>query len=266
MNSATSVAREGWIGLGQRISMTTQLRGALERVRRAAGPLVVLGVATCAIGLGGQSLAVALDVPVTSVKFTAEYVAYVVATTLPTSLLSAMALRALVRGPEGWFRLDGPLVTAAAVLGAMTLVIMGMSALFTQAVTGSPEPGQALGLALLMMAGYVGLLYGATKLSLWPIGIMMEQPSVTPAQSWRLMKNATRGLILGYVVLAIPLVIVAGSGSALMAKGAPGAGLTPLHIATTILGVAFAYCTSGLTATIYDLRVTSRAGVAEVFD
>lgn len=266
MSSATPVAQEGWIGPDQRISTMTQLRGAFERIRKVGVPLATLGLATCATGLGGQLVAGRMGIPLTGVEATGPYLAYLVATTLVTSVLSAMGLRALVRGRDRWFKVDAPLLAGAAVLGALTLGFVGINLGFVQLTRSSPDPGQTLAWALLAMVGYAVVIYASLRLALWPIGIMMERPDVTPARSWRLMRKATRGLVLGNVVLGAPLVAVSIAGSGLLTADLAAGALGPMRILITVLGVAFAYGGSGLIATIYDLRVTGRSGVADVFD
>jgi hypothetical protein len=248
-----------------RISTITQVTGAIERLRRAGWPLAALWAVLCVFSLGMQAMAKAIGLPIAAAALTPAYLAYATATTAVSSVLAALGLRLLVRGRAGWLTIDRPVLVAGALMGSLSLALVLVSAAYTSAMTKAAGTAAALAPALMIMVGYVVLFYVALKLTLWPIGILMGRPDMTPARSWRLMKKATRGLVLGYIVFAIPLVGVMAVGMRFaMAQMAQGQ-LNVYSAAIQVAAIAFSVCGMALTATIYELRVKAPASVAEVF-
>lgn len=257
-------------GVRERISTVTQLMGALGRMQAAAAPLALLILVSGAFNVGAPLAAKALGVALARPALEPRYLAYVIVVTAVGSLVGALAQRLLVRGPEGWLTLDRPLAYGVLVLVAISSVFLGVGGIYSllvmQTTVGAISPAQALIPMLAMGVSYLVILWVAAKLSLWFIGLLMGRRGVTPAASWRLMRGATRGLVLGYVVFGVPVVVLSavivrtGFGVSL-----PGS-LSLSGAALTYASVVYSVACSGLSATIYDLRVTQQANVADVFE
>lgn len=254
------------IGPRERIGMIAVLKGAVARLRAAGWRAVVVWLA-----IGGAAYAVqmgftALGVRPAAPQATGWYPAYALVSAAVSGAGVAWALRLLVQGRVAWLTFDRRFVECAGLLAALTLAFLAMSAVYTGFAMAMGPASMAAGLAGLAAAiGYIVAAYVSLKLTLWPVGRLTGRTEVTAVRSWRLMRKATRGLILGYLVLLIPLIAVVGAAMApIMAAGGEARGLTlvVLQFGTA----AFSLAAYAMTATLWTLRVENPATVADVFD
>lgn len=259
-------AAEGLTGPGERIGTIAQVRGAMSRMRRAGWRLVLLWLATSAWGQGMQYGAEAVGISFARPTPDPGYLAYLAVATAVGAIIGAIGLRLLLQGPHGWLKVDEPLLRTAGLVGLASAAMIGIQTAYSWSVRGTTEAGAFMWPAMLASAGYVLVMILALKLTLWPAGVLMARADMTPTRSWRLMKRATRGLALSYVVFALPMVALAALStySALTMPQAPGREI--YDIALQAVGVGLSFCGSALTATLYDLRVGAAATVADVFN
>lgn len=263
---ATAAVGEGAkIGPSERISTMTQVRGAIGLMRGGGWPLLALWVAQ---GVANTAVTVAAGQAVNpqSPAGTWGYMVYSVAIAVLGAVAATVAMRLMLEGPRRWLRLDRRFLECAAILAASTAASSAGSALITMnPQDAEADPGGFLLRTLLVLGGYLGFLYAWLKLTLWPIGRLMGRPEVTPPRSWRLMRKATRGLVLGYVIFGMPIGVVA-----LVAMPAFNAAkawtLGPSSIAMNFASAAFSIAVYGLAAAIYRIRVAAPASVADVFE
>jgi len=266
MTAMTTDGERRGIGPGQRIGTITVLKGAVARLRaagwRAAVVWLAIGGAAYAVQIGFAALGVRPAAP----QATGWYPAYALVSAMVGGAGVAWALRLLVQGRAAWLTFDRRFVECAGLLAALTLAFLAISAVYTGFATAMGPASAAAGVAGLGVGiAYIAAAYVSLKLTLWPVGRLTGRTEVTAARSWRLMRKATRGLILGYLVLLIPLIVVAGAAMApIVAAGGEARGLTlvVLQFGTA----AFSLAAYAMTATIYTLRVENPATVADVFD
>lgn len=261
-------AGEPAVGLRERIGTITLVKGSIARLRRAGLALLWLWLAAAAGGLVVTFAGGSLGVDPATPTLSAGYLAFAAANSLAAGVTGGLALRLLIAGPSVWLRLDRPLVEGVGILCAVSLALSLYGALFAalsnNAATGVPSGGGVLA-SLALLAGYFLLLFAWLRIPLWPAARLMGRNDIGPAQSWRLMKKATRGLVLGYALFAIPIAVVMGVFMQDYLAGDIGR-LSPPMVIMQFAGVAFAIAAYGLVATIYTLRVETPATVAEVFD
>lgn len=249
-----------------RISTITQVKGAIELLRGGGWRLALVWLASGALYTGLLLGAVSTGGNVDN-AFTTAAVVYNLGSALAGGVASALALRLMLSGHEGWLRLDRGLAEFVAISVALSAAITMLPPLYMTSL--GPQAGD--GPASLALAGlgvgFLGLLYVWLKLTLWPIGRLFGRRDMTPARSWRLMRKAGRGLVLGTALFSIPLfAVVAASMPMLIAdQNALGRFNVPT-VALQFVTAALVLAAFGLSAVIYRLRVEAPANVAEVFD
>jgi len=253
------------IGPRERISTMIVVRGAVARLRQGGWRLAVLWLAIFGASWGSESLPGLLGVAPTD---GAPYWAYLAATMAVGALLGGLATRLMLAGPAGWLRLDRGLgeYVAISLLMAGALAAIGLvygDVVVRKATSAEAFDAPSVGwISLATLAAYVVGLFAWFRLTLWPVARLMGR-GMTPVRAWPLMRRATRGLALGYLIAGVPLVLLfAGSFAA---NGQPGIESTPIwavQLCISCWGVA-AYA---MIATVYTLRVENPATVAEVFD
>jgi len=257
---------QGLVGPGERIGTITQVKGAVARMRRAGWPLVGLWLGTAAWGQGMQYAAGAAGLPIGKPSLDPAYLAYVAVATAIGAVISALGLRLMLRGPAGWLKVDAPLLRTAGLVGLVSGGFLAINAVYGWSVRGQTEPGAFMGAAVVAVVVYGLVVFLSLKLTLWPAGMVLGRTDLTAARSWRLMKRATRGLVLSYIVFALPVVAVVGANTAYALTHQQEPGFGPYAIAVKALAVGLSFCGAALTATLYDLRVAGPGTVADVFD
>ncbi|WP_156696807.1 hypothetical protein [Phenylobacterium sp. CCH12-B4] len=247
-----------------RIGTITQLRGAGARVRAAGWRVLVVWLG---LAVGGQVVRQGFDlagVDAAAAQATPGYLAYALAASAISGLGAAWAMR-LMSEPARWLRFDRSLLEGAGITAGMVLCLMVLGALNVLAVQSIAEPGlmAVVGLSVALLA--LVLVWVGIRLTLWPMARVAGRTDITPAISWRLMRRATRGMLLGYAVLLIPLIVLLVP---LMVEAAT-AGVAPSReslLASEAASSLFTVLAYGLVATVYTLRVEKPAKVADVFD
>jgi len=260
----------GTLGAGaprERIGTITLIKGAIARVRAAGLPLLAFCLAYGAIQSVIQVGATQAGLKLATPSFTLGYLAYAAVSGAIAGFGSALGLRLLIRGREGWLKPDRGFYECAALLGLMAFGILLLAVAMAPGASASAaaDPGGLAARSFALSAVYLVGIYVGIKLTLWPIGRLTGHVEVTPARSWRLMRKATRGYILAHVVFGIPFMIVLFGG-----RAALGVQLTEVTPAASVLsafaGVVFAIFSQAVTATLFHLRVEAPSSVAEVFD
>ncbi|WP_296600464.1 hypothetical protein [Phenylobacterium sp.] len=252
-------------GPGERIPTMTILRGAVARLRRGGWRAAALGLAI--FGASAASDPLQKQLGITDVMGPA-YWAFLAGTMAVGALLGGLTTRLLVAGPAGWLRLDRGLAEYVAIMLAMAMTLAGIGVAYGAFAVrqfnrnGQADPQAALWLALAAMALYAAAFYGWFRLSLWPVARLMGR-RLDPRRAWLLMLRATRGMALGYLLAALPLVLLyagafASGGEAAVEAVPNWAG----EFTVAVWGVA----SYAMVATIYQLRVEAPATVASVFE
>lgn len=206
------------IGRADRIGTLVIVTGAVRRLRAGGWRTLALLIATSAFGWALQTLAKAVGVNLTAPAVTPAYLAYLSLAAAGAGVGAALALRLFVRGPDRWLAMDRPLFAGSLAMGAITLS-SGLVAMISAATRGS---GPAAGLGSVAVSiGYLAVFYAALRLTLWPVSLVMGR-NLSLKAAWRLMRKATRGTILGYVIFGLPFILVmAASWTELMAGRQP---------------------------------------------
>ncbi len=251
------------IGRDARIGTIAIVSGAARRMWAGGWRTLALWVVIGGLGWAMQAGAKAAGVNITGAALEPGYLAYVLVSALVSGLGAALGLRLFVRGPADWLKLDRPVLLGAAAMAGATLAFVGLSQV-SLLFTRSSNPGTVATGSLVFMVLYLGAVFVALKLNLWPVGLVMGRRGFGPREAWRRMRKATRGLLLGYLIFMIPFaVVMAGNWAALAAGRSPQGWAQGLFLmAAAVYGIA-AYAMS---ATIYALRVENPATVADVFD
>lgn len=240
---------------------------ALRTAFAAAGALwwiwLLWGAANLAVLLG-MSLALQARP-----YWIASAVAISVASSVVSGVASAVCTRTYLRGLPGRWRLDRGLGAYVAFLVVMGLLQTGVPLLiavltFVAAHGRLPinplmvRPTQAwAGLAV-----FVALLWPSARLTLWPVGMLMDDPRTTPGFSWRAMRGAVWPYFLAYLLLVgAPFVTYSVSWSWFAALHSP-ANLGIASVSYTLLVIV----TSSLHAVVYRTRLgPSAEKLADVF-
>jgi hypothetical protein len=180
-----------------------------------------------------------------------------------SGLGAALALRLIIEGPRRLLRMDRRLLECAGLMAGMSLAFSVSQLIYATAARGQ-APGVVAISAILFLIAYLGGVYGLLKLTLLPICRLTGRTDISLGASWRLMRKATRGLVLGYVVFMIPFGVVIAGNWGTLSTGAEPTGLAQgIFLA---VGAAYAMTCYAMAATIYQLRVENPATVADVFD
>lgn len=253
------------VGINERIGTITVLKGAVARLRAAGWRAAVIWLAIGGAAYATQVGFTALGVRPAEPQANGGYTAYALVSAAVSGAGVAWALRLLVQGRAAWLTFDRRFVECAGLLGALTLAFLAISGAYTAfAGAVAPDSGAAGMAGLGVGVAYLLAAYVSLKLTLWPVGRLTGRIEVTAARSWRLMRKATRGLILAYLLLLIPLIVVAGAAMApIIAAGGEARGLTLVVLQFST--AAFSLVAYAMTATLYALRVEAPATVADVF-
>lgn len=252
------------IARNERIGTMILVRGALARLRDAGWRAVVVWLVIAVAGLAVQWGAVRAGVAIAMPGPTPGYLIYAALSAALSGLAAAWGVRLFIGRGVGWLKPDRRLFEGGGIMAALSLGFFVISWLYT----GPSQAGVSQGL---VVAGALGgfvlffvFAFVSLRLTLWPIGRLMGRGEVTPARSWRLMRRATRGLILGYMLLALPAIVIAAAllGGVMAVTGSPDIRTAAIQLAAAAVGVA-GY---GLVATLYEIRVENPASVADVFD
>lgn len=247
-----------------RIGTITQLRGAAARARAAGWRVLVVWLGLAAGGQVVQHGFALMGVDAAAAQATPGYLAYALAASGISGLGAAWAMRVMSE-PARWLRFDRPLLEGALITAGMVLCLMALGLLNVLVAQSVTEPGMMVvaGSSVVLLA--LVLIWVGMRLTLWPMARVAGRKDITPAMSWRLMRRATRGMLLGYAVLLIPLIVllVPLMVEAAAAGAPPSSGSLLASQAASGLFTVLAY---GLVAAVYTLRVENPATVADVFD
>ncbi len=262
---AATADDERTIGLGERIGTMTLVRGGLARLRAHAPAALVLWLAISTMSAGVELAARATGLQTDAPAVSGAYLGYLFATAFVSSLGSLLAARLFLQGRAGLLRVDRGLIEALGLLAGMTALVSWSASLYAVAMAGSAQsPQNALAMGVGGAVAYLAMAYVLLKVTLWPIGRLMGRPEVTPGRSWRLMRKATRGVILAYVLAIVPLMVVSGvlGGMGMLDPGA--ASIVPV-VAVQAAAVGYLVMAYAIVATLWTLRVEKPATVADVF-
>lgn len=254
----------------ERISTMTQVRGALHRVSASWRLLLTLFLLSVSVAVGFDRIDRAVaDLNKASQGFTLLQVATILLRVLASSLLAAVELRVLLwPGERAWRRFDRPLLDGVVFYLVVNAVFVAASYGFMRAVNAA-NLGDKPWVMLAVAAGYAAIFGVVFRLALWPAARLKGREDVTLAQSWRLMRRATRGFVLAHVAVgAIPF--VAFTAIWMMSVVSLDTGVRPsaavFQQGLVIIWIGLGVWSRALTATVYRLRVESPATVAKVFD
>jgi len=250
------------VGRAERIGTAAIVTGAAKRLWAGGWRTLALWAAIAAIGWGLQAGAAAGGVNIAGTAPGPGYFAYLLASALLSGVGAALALRLFVRGPAGWLTFDRGLLLGAAAMAGVTLAFAGMSQI-SVAMSKSGNQALVIGGGVGFAFVYLGAVFVGLRLNLWPIGLIMGR-ALSVGTAWRLMRKATRGLLLGYLVYMIPFAFVmAANWGDLSAGRTPGGWGQGLFV---IVGAAYGIAAYAMSAVLYELRVENPATVADVFD
>lgn len=249
-----------------RLEVGTLVSGALARLRDSLQALAPIAagwtLATIALQYGAQATGAAASA--TSLSW--EYVAFAVVSALVNAVFFTPTARIMLGRPQGAWRWDGGffryLAWAAGVgLGSAVLVMLMVGAP-SGGVDASPEELAAYGgRVLVVFLMFPVLLWVVMRLLLWPIGMVMNEPSMTAGRSWRLM----RGAVFAYIVAAVALNVLPSLLVSLAALRYTATGSLLWLVPIGPLGAISAQLSAALTAEVYRRR-TGGDDVGRVFD
>jgi len=250
------------VGRGERIGTVAIVTGAARRLWAGGWRTLALWAAIAGIGWGLQAAAAAAGVNITGTAPGPGYFAYLLTSAALSGVGAALALRLFVRGPADWLAFDRGLLMGAATMAGVTLAFAGLSQA-SLAMQRSGNPALVMGGGVGFLFVYLGAVFVGLRLNLWPIGLIMGR-RLSAGAAWRLMRKATRGLLLGYLIYMIPFAFVmAANWGALSAGRTPGGWGQGLFL---IVGAAYGIAAYAMSAVLYALRVENPATVADVFD
>lgn len=262
----TVTASDGRVLLGprERIGTITLVKGALARMRAAGWRAVIVWLVAGGAALVVQMGSTRAGVQIAAAEPTAGYLGYILASSAVAGLSAAWGIRLFLRGAAGWLKPDRGLLEAGGIYAGMTAVMLAISMLFAN--EGEAEDPRLLTIGVVGFVLFFLVAFAAVRLTLWPVARMAGRPDLTPAAAWRLMRRATRGLLLGYVLLALPVIVVAVIMQTALMAATGDAGLGLRTSVFQWVGAAVAVSGYGLVATLWTLRVEAPATVADVFD
>lgn len=266
--STTSLWEDGQL---PGLSGPKQAGTALRLIRAHLVPILIIWVILTLVA-AGQTYALRTLHIFAAPGFSARFLGFTLLGGVVGSLISAATLRILLdRRPA--LSLDGGIL-AYVVISTLIAVV---PALLNKLVTGTPPADtgdtqammayglRGLGVAFLMLV--CALLW--IKLILWPVGLAVGDPEVTPGVSWQLTHRAYWGYIIGAILLAlIPYVIMTTiilmNRKAGVTSAAEAAASIPLIVApfTALFGLAF----TAMSAALFHLRRSGELDPAEAFD
>lgn len=165
------------------------------------------------------------------------------------ALLTAFALRVLLAPASRWWRLDRSLArgVAALTLASLAVTVMGFLGRFMH----GPSATVLNELALQIPTWTV-----CASLMLWPVGLLIEDPEMSPQRSIALMRGNVRAYVVAYLLLLGGLI----AGMAIVAVPALFLHIKPADYAHElwlpiglVLG-AFAIAEAALWAALYQTR------------
>lgn len=250
------------VGRSERIGTVAIVTGSVRRLWAGGWRTLALCAALAAFSWGLQVAGEAAGVNLASPTVSPSYLAYLLLSAAEAGLGAALAMRLLAGGPDRWLAFDRPMLTGAAVMAGMTMAFGLTSAIYASATRGAGTA--AAGIAGFAVAlAYLVLMFAMIRLTLWPVAIVMGR-RVTLAAAWRAMRKATRGTILGYLIFAIPFLLVMAGRWPDLAAGRQPEGWWQGVFALT--GAVYALAVYGMAATVYAMRIEAPATVADVFD
>jgi len=167
--------------------------------------------------------------------------------------VSAIFMRLLLAGRDGWLSLDWRLLQCAGLL-ALGQLLPAAAADLAAGGRGVPiDPHAQLYLLCGRLAAGLAAWYVSAKLLLWPVDRLAGRTDLTPEQSWRLMRRTLRSLVLAWLLIGIPDLLAEGSMKALRLD--PESLPPVLHIANICLGAATGLILDAVIVAIYRRRV-----------
>lgn len=219
--------------------------------RALAGLALALAAATVAVRLAARAVGAATA----GADLTLESLAYEALVAAATGLVSGLMLRVLLAEGRARLAADRGLLGYAGLSAAAGL----LSALVAGVVTGA-DPSAGLVEALRVPLGALTLLvlvFVFARLILWPIGVLMGEPALTPGRSWVLMGGAVWAYVLALVLAflaLLPIYVVLMVPMAGDADTAPVVFVVVEHLATA----AWVAVCAGVAAALWRARVEGR--------
>jgi len=263
----TAAASDGRVllGPGERIGAIALVRGALARLRVAGWRAVIVWLVVGGAGLAVQMGFTQAGVPVATATATPGYLGYALVSSVVSGLSAAWGIRLMLRGGAGWLKPDRGLFEAAGLYAAMTAIMLAISALMGVGAEGAAEDPGVLVVVILATVLLFGYAFAALRLTLWPVARLAGR-HLTAGAAWPLMRRATRGLLLAYVLVALPVIVAASVVLGVVVAAAGGGNIPPRIAVLQLAAGAVAVGGYGLIATLWTLRVEARATLADVFD
>jgi hypothetical protein len=237
--------------------------GAWRAMQANARPLLLIGLVDVALSLAAERAAVALKV--TTPALTPEFIGYTAVGGALGAVISGLVVRLLLV-PEGprW-RIDGRLaayVLATVAIGlVLNLLMAGYMSVMPTDVETAADPGPAAGRALVLLMALLVGMWAWLRLTLWPVGLLLGDRSLTVGRAFQLMRRGVLGVILAALILGVgPLIVY--MVLAMQAQSQPWA----LVIAAPFLAFA-TLAWAAVQAEAYRQRMAAGPrGVASAFD
>lgn len=246
-----------------------QFLNPVELIREGVGKAVdagsafwaiwaIYGVAVAGIQIGAKAAGLSILANPTS----PQTIAYQLLLVLAASLAQTLGLRLVLGQREAWLRLDRAALAAGGLLFLAQATISATAAIMASSMTGGRFSFASY---LVGLVAYLGGVYVAGKLALWPLEILAGRRDAGPGRAWRLMRGTLRSLVLASVLLAIPLGAVSLLGTVVVRIG-PQNQPWPFVLVTTAAAVVAAAIGQGVIVAIYEKRGGLPETVGEIFD
>jgi hypothetical protein len=179
------------------------------------------------------------------------------------ALASAIGLHAILRGRAPDVRRPG----VAAFVGVMWLMELfwsAASALLFGVPTVSFEATAGKMLVLLVAGSAAAFVFA--RLLLWPVGLLLARPELTPRRSWMRMRGYTTAYVGSWLGLFTPVLVLALAAYGLVERVA-GPDSPAADVADILFAAALTAILTALSAVAYERRMgVASESLADVFD
>jgi hypothetical protein len=258
--------------LSRRLDDARQGPAMVAALRLAgAGPVsailawVVLAVAAVGLRLAAEPLGLPTD---TEQAYSPGFWIYEAAGDAMVAVAAGVALHAMLLGRAPDLRRPGVLAFMG-LMFAMELFWSGAYVLLFEGIMRAGDPDPTIGSAAAKLvswaavAGFPGFFFA--RLLLWPIGLLIGEPDLTPRRSWARMRGWTVGYIGAWLGLFMGIAVVALGPDLMIERFAGRSETTAAHVANIVMNVILAAALTALSAVAYERRASSKR-LADVFD